>query len=264
MNRPNAETQCSSAGAEASNCECAQCQEERRHEGATSFTAVRTWRLLATVLPGLGNVARLRFIRIITSFKVLVWREATTPTRSHLKLVRSLIRSLRNNDLTGFDVIVSELEQSEAGRSVLVSYHNRIRAKEGRDRHPVVAGHDNPVLLKSVAHELRKSIQINQKRGGGVQGLAARDRVLKALIVWWDRYYDETNLGLTPARLHDNTFNSDFIDFLCVVNKGLLDHHLLTNKDCSPVARRLPARMRLGASRTSIIAALSKQRQREK
>jgi hypothetical protein len=240
-----------------------QAKEEARHDGAASLTAVRIWPSIAPLVVGPKERARARFIRIITAYKVLVWRESAVPTRTEVLEFRALKRHLRNNDIPAFQTSVAALAKTLAGKSALVRYNRTLsQRKEPLPAHWAVAGYlaanyDNPRLLKSAANEARDRLDTeSRQKGRGHPRRAAARRFIGALRVWWDR---EIAHAHEPARLPDGSFNSDFIDFLCTINDGL---HAEVQRMRVYLGRWLPPTLPLGPSdpshgRRRIIALLS-------
>ena len=196
-----------------------QASEEARHDGAASLTAVRIWPAIAPLVVGPKERARARFIKIITAYKVLVWREATVPTRTEVLEFRALKRHLRDKDTRAFLARIDTLRRTPAGKRALVRYHQVVRHQEEEPAHPTIAGYDNPELLKSAANVVQKAMKSNSRRQG--PGRSARDaarRVVRTLRVWWDREIAQAH---GPGRLRDGSFSSHFIDFLFTINQGL-------------------------------------------
>jgi hypothetical protein len=238
-----------------------QASEEARHEGAASLTAVRIWPLVAHVVVGQPERARRRFIRIITAYKIWVWREATAPTHKVVLTIRPLVRHMRTRtqNWAAFQSTIDELVEEPVGRSVFVQYYQLLRRREQGPTHATIAGHKNPKLLKAVANELRRRIYAASKsRRLGRRERPARRFLLLALMAWWNREVDAER-GL--ARSGDR-FSSDFIDILCAINRGLHAEIRRTNVHPMPKARWLPPTLPLGpvdetSGRRRIIAALA-------
>ena len=242
---------------------CWQCCEERRHDGAATLTAVRTWPLIERMLAVERGQARDQFIEIITRFKIQVSAEARIPTRKQIRGLGLIRDALRRNDNDAFENAVAALMETEAGRSALVRYHHRLRRDDRDPGHPNRAGFENLGLLRDALKDVRKEVKEQTKAGRGVSPMVARDAAIKDLIAWWDEHAAHAghNSTVGHARLPDGSFNGRFIDFLDLVSEGLNAHRSVTNgnRNLNPV-RRVSQRLSLGSNREAIIAALAKQK----
>jgi hypothetical protein len=235
-----------------------QAAEEARHAGAASLTAVRIWPLVAPA--NTDDAARKRFIRIITAYKILDYNEAIAPMRKQEKILRKIIREIKNNNLVSLQSSLTEMTKDPASKSILVRLQILLphRLRDGGQVDP-----DD--VLVALVKQIRRLVAVeSRQRGRGHPSRAARRRLTILLIAWWDRHV-RSKAG--HALLPSGEFQSPFIDFVCAVNDGLrgeinrtnVDERVARRRGVAPIpaARWLSTTLPLGNSRATVIAALA-------
>lgn len=223
-----------------------QANEEARHQGAASLTAVRIWPTLSGFVDVNDEVARRRFIVLLTRYKVLVHEEARRRTRATTHQFRRFTGALRDKrDQEAEEVFNQAVELGQSDLSVAREFDMVLRTHPAVPRSAILGSYDRN-SLQVAARILAKRILVSTKANNrGHPRRAARDKALKALSLYLQRHNKFRARSTIPKSEVDLAFAFDrngdattfLIDFLMCVNAGLLKERESSNLASNPTLR---------------------------